>query len=59
MFMDFCDLEKKASEIKVCVCVCVCLGAQSCPTLCDPMDLTFPYGACQALLSMEFSWKEY
>ena len=23
----------------------LCLVAQSCPTLCDPMDLTFPYGA--------------
>ena len=22
----------------LCVCVCVCVCAQSCPTLCDPMD---------------------
>ena len=22
----------------VCVCVCVCMHAQSCPTLCDPVD---------------------
>ena len=27
----------------VCVCVCVCvLVAQSCPTLCDPMDCSPP-----------------
>ena len=30
------------------------LGTQSCPTLCDPMDL-----AHQAPLSMEFSRQEY
>ena len=36
----------------VCVCVCVCvsvLAAQSCPTLCDPMDCNC---SCQALLSV-------
>ena len=31
---------------RVCVCVCVCaracLVAQSCPTLCDPMDCSLP-----------------
>ena len=32
--------------------VCVC--AQSCPTLCNPMDV-----ACQASLSVEFSRQEY
>ena len=26
----------------VCVCVCVCVLAQSCPTLCDPMDCSPP-----------------
>ena len=26
----------------VCVCVCVCAHAQSCPTLCDPMDCSLP-----------------
>ena len=26
----------------VCVCVCVCSVAQSCPTLCDPMDYSPP-----------------
>ena len=31
------------------------LVAQSCPTLCDPMDCT----ACQAPLSMGFSRQEY
>ena len=31
------------------------LVAQSCPTLCDPMDCT----ACQALLSMGFSRQGY
>ena len=34
--------------------VCV-LVAESCSTLCDPMD----YIACQAPLSMEFSGQEY
>ena len=34
--------------------VCV-FAAQSCSTLCDPMD----YIACQAPLSMEFSRQEY
>ena len=37
----------------VCVCVCV-LFAQSCPTLCDPMDV-----ACQDPLSMGFPRQEY
>ena len=42
-----------------CVCVCVrassIMRAQSCLTLCDPMD----YVARQASLSMEFSRQEY
>ena len=29
----------------VCVCVCVCVCAQSCLTLCDPMDFS-PPGSC-------------
>ena len=33
----------------------VCSGAQSCPTLCDPVGNI----ACQAPLSMEFSRQEY
>ena len=33
----------------------MCLLAQSCLTLCNPMDCT----ACQASLSMEFSRQEY
>ena len=29
--------------VYVCVCVCVCvIVAQSCPTLCDPMDYSLP-----------------
>ena len=39
----------------VCVCVCVCvLIAQSCLTLCDPIDCS-----PKAPLSMEFSRQEY
>ena len=38
----------------VCVYVCVCVCAQSCPSLCDPMDCS-----CQAPLSMEFCRQEY
>ena len=38
-----------------CVCVCVCVCAQSCLTLCDPMDCI----AHQAPLSMDFSRQEY
>ena len=44
-------------SIYVCVCVCVCvcvLVTQSCPTLCDFMDIV-----CKILLSMEFSRQEY
>ena len=39
----------------MCVCVCVSVHAQSCLTLCGPMDCI----AHQALLSMEFSRGEY
>ena len=43
------------NSVCVCVCVCVCvLVAQSCLTLCDPMDCTR-----QASLSIEFSRQEY
>ena len=38
----------------VCLCVCVYLIAQSCPTLCDPVNV-----ACHAPLSVEFSRREY
>ena len=41
----------------MCVCVCVCvLIAQSCLTLCDPMDCSLPGSSP---LSMEFSKQEY
>ena len=40
---------------RVCMCVCV-LFAQSCLTLCNPMDCR---GVRQAPLSMEFSRQEY
>ena len=31
------------SQVCVCVCVCVCvLVAESCPTLCNPMDCSLP-----------------
>ena len=44
--------ERLESQRGKCVCVCV-LVAQSCLTLCDPMDCS------QAPLSMEFSKQEY
>ena len=35
----------------VCVCVCVCvLVAQSCPTLCDPMDCSPPASSISGIL---------
>ena len=37
---------------------CVCMCAQSCPTLCNPMDCN-PSCNCQAPLSMEYSRREY
>ena len=39
---------------KSCFIVCVCSIAQSCPILCDPMDI-----ACQAPLSMGFLRQKY
>ena len=30
------------SDVCVCVCVCVCVYAQSCVTLCSPMDWSLP-----------------
>ena len=38
----------------VCVCACVCVFAQSCPTLCNPIDCSW-----QSSLSIEFSRQEY
>ena len=51
--------EGRGIAARVAVSMCVCLVTQLCLTLCDPMDLTFPYGARQAPLSMEFSRQEY
>ena len=34
----------------VCVCVCVCVCAQSCPTLCDPMDCSPPGSTVHGIL---------
>ena len=42
------------TRVCVCVCVCVCVHAQSCPTLCNLLDL-----ALQAPPSMEFSRQEH
>ena len=44
---EYVSLCRKDQDVCVCVCVCVCISsvAQSCPTLCDPMDcstLGFP-----------------
>ena len=37
--------------VSVCVCVCVyVLVAQSCPTLCDPMDCSLPGYSVRAIL---------
>ena len=44
----------RSCSFSVFLCVCACLVAQSCPTLCDLMDL-----ACQAPLSMQFCRQEY
>ena len=48
--------EKKGSwGWNFCLLICACSVAQSCPTLCDPMDCV----AHQPPLSMEFSRQEY
>ena len=51
MFMDFCGLEKKASEIKVCVCV---FSLSVVSDSLRPHGLNFPLWS----LSMEFSRQE-
>ena len=38
----------------VCVCVCVCLVAQSCPTLCDPMDCSLPDSSAHGCPRQEY-----
>ena len=42
------------SPLLALACMCACLHAQSCPTLCDPVDCSL-----QAPLSMGFSRQEY
>ena len=47
LWKDICALvtgsqSAKNKELDVCVCVCVCVCAQSCPTLCGPMDYSPP-----------------
>ena len=47
LWKDICALvtgsqSAKNKELDVCVCVCVCVCAQSCPTLCNPMDCSPP-----------------
>ena len=34
----------------VCVCVCARMYAQSCPTLCDPMDCSLPGSSVREIL---------
>ena len=34
----------------MCVCVCVCVVAQSCPTLCDPVDCSSPGSSVHGVL---------
>ena len=48
----------KSGEI-ICWILHCCLVAQSCPTLCNPMDCIQPHATCQASLSMGFSRQEY
>ena len=36
--------------INICICVCVRLVAQSCPTLCDPMDCSLPGSSVHGIL---------
>ena len=38
----------------VSVCVCVCVYAQSCPTLCDPMDCSLPSSSVHGIPRQEY-----
>ena len=40
----------------MCVCVCVCTHAQSCPTLCHPMDCSVPGFSVHSVLTL---WKDW
>ena len=37
-------------SVCVCVCVCVCVRTQPCPTLCDPMDCSYPCFSVHGIL---------
>ena len=39
-----------SSPMRVCVCVCVCVCAQSCLTLCGPMDYGLPGSSVRGIL---------
>ena len=49
-----CNQSYKNKDVCVCVCVCVfvcvCEVAQSCPTLCDPMDCSLPGSSLHGIL---------
>ena len=49
------SLSNNSYYVCVCACVCVCahacvLGAQSCPTLCNPMDRSPPGSSVHGIL---------
>ena len=41
--------EREKVCVCVCVCVCACARAQSCPTLCNPMDCSLPGSSDQGI----------
>ena len=48
---DFRQVGELVNSVCVCVCVCVCvLVAQSCLTLCDPMDCSLPGSSVHGIL---------
>ena len=53
----YCSIDKAVGCVCVCVCVvllflcvCICLAAQSCLTLCDPMDCSPPCSSVHGIL---------
>ena len=51
-----CQLRCSISTACVCLCVCACLVAQSCPTLCDPMDSSPPVSLHGILQTRILEW---